>query len=466
MSEQFDAIVIGGGPGGYVAAIRVAQLGGKVVLVEKNKLGGVCNNYGCIPSKTMIRLGEIQSNIPIADSFGIKIAKSGIDIKKLVENRNALLTKLSNGVGTLLKLNGVKVIFGTAEIKSKNEIQITDSENKTENLLAKNIIIATGSSVARPKLFSTSKNIMSSEEFLIADDIPKNILIVGGGPEGVEFASMLTNFDCDVTIIEMLDRLVPQEDTDVSTTIEKVLKKNGVNVLTGFRVVEVKDDGNTTRIKIEKGNETISLNAEKILVSIGRKPNTHGIGLENAGVNVNEFGRIVVNDKMETSAGNIYAIGDVIGGRYAHEAMENGVVAAQNCMGLNSSMKNQVIPRCIYTLPEIACVGLTEDEAKKDYDIDVGKFFFKASGRAMTMGNTDGFVKVILDKKTRSFLGIHIVNERASDIVGEAVLAIKHLKSDDIISAIYPHPTLVEGFKEAVMNAYGRSIHYFSQKTK
>lgn len=458
--NEFDVSVIGGGPGGYTAAIRAAQLGGKVVLIEKNKLGGVCNNYGCIPSKIMLRLAEIQSNIKVAEQFGIKLVKVGFDIKQLIENRKNLLDKLAAGVETLLKSNDVKIIFGTAKIKSKHEVLISKSDNSTELVKSKNIIIATGSSGTKPKIFGESRNAINSEEFLSFDEIPQNVLIVGGGPEGVEFACMLTHFGCSVTIVEMLNRILPQEDKDISSRMEKILKDNGVRILTGTKVLEVKDDGFIAKIKVSNGE---MLEAEKVIISTGRKPNTQNIGLENVRIKVDKFGRIVVNDKMETSIKGIYAVGDVARARYAHEAMENGIVAAENAMKLNSSTKGHIIPRCIYTIPEVACVGMTEDEARKKHSILIGKFYLRASGRAMSLGDTDGFVKVIIEKRTKKFIGIHILNERASDMIGEGLLAIKYLKADDIINTIHPHPTLVEAIREAVLDAYGIAIHSFNR---
>ncbi len=456
MKEEFDLAVIGGGPGGYTAAIRAAQLGGKVALIEKDKLGGVCNNYGCIPSKTMLRLAEIQANMKIAEQFGIKLIKSGIDIKQLIENRKSLLNKLSNGVEILLKANGVKIILGKAEIRSRHEISVSKIDNTVELIKSKNIIIATGSSGTKPKMFGDSKNVMNSEEFLSASDIPQNVLIIGGGPEGIEFACMLIHFGCDVTVVEMLDRLLPQEDRDISVRIEKILKDNGVKVLTNTKVVGVKDDGLSTKIKFSTGK---SLEADKAIVSTGRRPNIQNIGLENNNVKINELGRVIINNKMETSVKGIYAVGDVVGSRYAHEAIENGIVAAENIMRLHSSMNGHIIPRCIYSIPEVACIGLTEEEAKKKHNVLIGKFYFKVSGRALTLGDSNGFVKVLIDKKTKKFLGIHMINERASDMIGEALLAMKYLKADDIINTIHPHPTLVESIKEATLNAYGLAIH-------
>lgn len=463
MAEEFDVAVIGGGPGGYTAAIRATQLGGKVVLIEKNKLGGVCNNYGCIPSKTMLRLAEIQSNIKVAEQFGIRIIKSGFDVKQLVENRNALLDKLANGVEALLKSNGVRIIFGKALIKSRHEIQIFKSDSTIEAIKTRHIIIAAGTSGAKPKIFGDSKNIMNSEEFLSSNYIPEKVLIVGGGPEGVEFASMLSNFGCDVSIVEMLGRLLPQEDKEISSIAEKILQDSGVEVLTNMKVAEVRDDTLNTKVKFANGK---SIDTEKIIICVGRNPNTQNLGIENVGVKVNEFGRIVVNDKMETSVKGIYAIGDITGGRYAHESMEHGIVAAENAMKLNSSMNGHIVPRCVYTIPEVACVGMTEDEAKKKYDVLVGKFYLKTSGRAMTLGGTTGLVKVVINKRTKRFLGIHIINERASDMVGEALLAMKYLKADDVINTIHPHPTLVESIKEAVLDAYGRAIHSINRNKK
>lgn len=301
---------------------------------------------------------------------------------------------------------------------------------------------------------------MNSEEFLTSDHIPEKIVIIGGGPEGAEFASMLSNFGCDVIIVEMLDRLLPMEDREVSSRIEKVLSENGVKVLTNMKVTEAKDGGTNTKIKFTNGK---TIDAEKIIICTGREPNIHNLGLETIGIKLNETGRILVSNKMETSVRGIYAIGDVAGGRYAHEAMENGVVAAENIMKLHASMDSRIVPRCIYTIPEVACIGLTEDEARGKHKVLVGKFYLKASGRAMTLGSTEGFVKVIIEKKTGKFLGIHVINERASDMIGEALLAMKYLKAEDVINAIHPHPTLVESMKEAVLDAYGRSIHALNQ---
>ncbi|MBI2084530.1 MAG: dihydrolipoyl dehydrogenase [Candidatus Aenigmarchaeota archaeon] len=462
MTEEFNVVVIGGGPGGYVAAIRAAQLGGKVALIERDRLGGICNNYGCIPSKTMIKLAEIQSNIPLARQFGIRMTSEGVDQKQMMESRNMLLNKLMKGVETLLKSNGVKIFSGVGRIKSRHEVSVYKGDKFEETLKCKNIIIATGSTGTKPKIFSGSKNIFTSEEFLSTAEIPKDILIVGGGPEGVEFACIFSQFGADVTIVEMLDRLLSFEDRDISSRVEKILKDKGVKILTNAKVAEISDEGKV-RVKLSNGK---TIESSKVLVSTGRRPNTQNIGLETVGVKTDEFGKVMVNDKMETSVKGVYAVGDVAGGRVAHEAIENGIVAAENTMGFNSSMKGRLVPYCIYAIPEIARIGMTEDDARKKHDVKVGKFYFKASGRAMTLGDSYGLVKVIIDKKTKKFLGVHMINERASDMIGEAILALKYLKADDVINTLHPHPTLVEAFREAVMDAYGMAIHSLNQKEK
>ncbi len=457
--NEFDIIVIGGGPGGYTAAIRASQLGAKVALIEKYKLGGVCNNYGCIPSKTMIRLAEIQSTTKIAEEFGIIFPKSTIDTKKLFEKRTELTEKLAKGIEFLLKSNGITVFFNTAQLKSPNEVVILKENNGKESLKTKNIIIATGSRGNKLKLFETSKNAMNSEEFLLSNSLPKDVLIIGGGPEGMEFSFMLSNLGSNVTLVEMLDRLLPQEDKEISTKMEKILKENGVNVFTGTKVVEITDESKT-KVKLSTGQ---IVEVDKVISCTGRIPNTNNLGIEELEIEKDEMGRIKVNSKMETSVKGVYAIGDVIGGRYAHEAMQNGMVAVDNIMGSNSSMDDHLIPRCIYTIPEVASVGIKEDEIKGQ-NVLIGRANLKSSGRAMTLGSTDGFVKVIIDPQTKKFLGIHIINERASDIIGEALLAIKYLRTDDVINTLHPHPTLVELLREAVMDAYGEAIHFISKK--
>ncbi len=463
MTEEFDAVVIGGGPGGYVAAIRMAQLGGKVALVEKDRLGGVCNNYGCIPSKTMIKLAEIQSQVSLAQQFGINLTNQGVNQRQMLENRNALLSRLAKGVEALLKSNGVHIFYGEGRIKSKNEVSLHKGGKSTETLKSRNIVIATGSSGIKPKIFSGSKNIISSEEYLSTAEVPKDVLIVGGGPEGIEFACLFSHFGCNVTVVEMLDRLLSFEDKDISARVEKILKYKGVKVFTNTKVAEINDDGNKVKVKLSNGK---TLESSKVLVSTGRKPNIQNIGIESVGVKTDQLGKIVVNDKMETSVKGIYAIGDVAGGKVAHEALENGIVAAENIMKLNSTMKGRLIPYCIYAIPEIARIGMTEDDARKDNDVLVGKFYFKASGRAMTLGDSHGLVKVIINKKTKRFLGVHMINERASDMIGEAILAVKYLKADDIMNTLHPHPTLIEAFREAVMDAYGISLHSLNQNKK
>lgn len=459
MGEEFDVAVIGGGPGGYVAAIRAAQLGGKVALVEKGALGGVCNNTGCIPSKTMLRLAEILNGLQFAAQFGIDIQRpaiSSIDKKKLAEKRAEITGKLSNGIGFLLKSNGVQVLYGIAEIKSKNELAVQKSDGSAAVVKAKSIIIATGSSPAMPGIFKDVNNAMTGEDFLLSEELPKTALIVGGGPEGLEFASMLAGLGGEVTLVEKLSRVLPQEDTEISAAVQRALGESGVRVLAQTEVVSAEDSQAGIKAKLSSG-ETIE--AEKAIICAGRKPNTQAIGLEAIKAKTDSRGIIIVNDRMETSVKGIYAIGDAAGGSYAHEAMENGRVAAENAMKLNSSMKGRLVPRCIYTVPEVACVGLTEEEAKGAL---VGRFSLKASGRAMTLGSTSGLAKVVIDRKTKKLLGVHLVNERASDMVGEALLAVNRITADEIITTIHPHPTLVETLKEAVMDAYGIAVNAIS----
>lgn len=460
---QFDVAVIGGGPGGYTAAIRAAQLGARVVLIEKAKLGGVCTNSGCIPSKTMIRLAEIKAGLNFAERFGITATMEIKDPAKLAKARNEIVTKLSSGINTLLNYNKVEVVFGNAQLKSAGEILVAKKGGAAETVAARKIIIATGSGGTLPQLFAKSKYVITGESFLLSDEWPKSALVIGGGPEGVEFASMFSGLGSHVVIAEQLERLLPREDSEVSTLLEAELKEKGVRVFTATTITELSDQESNVAVKLSNGEKIV---VEKIVVCAGRKLNTFGIGLENLEVRLDSSSKIVVNARMETSAKGVYAIGDVAGGRYAHEAMEQGVVAAENAMGVRASMDGKIIPRCAYSIPEVASIGMAEDEARKEKGNDalVGRFYFRASGRAMTLGDTHGMVKVIIDKKTKKFLGIHMFADRASDMIGEAVLAMQYLDADKVINAIHPHPSLSEAIKEAALDAYGRPVNSLGRK--
>ena len=433
---MYDAVVIGGGPGGYVCAIRVAQLGGKVVLIEKDKLGGVCANTGCIPTKSLYSSVELIRRIKIAKSFGIVVTDFETDFPLALKRANLIGGKSAKGVELLLKSNDVEVIHATAEIVDSNTLLAGGQKIQTRN-----IVIATGSSaIELPFARFDGKTIFSSEELWHLNSLPKSLVIIGGGYEGVEFANIFNAFGCEVTIVELMDKILPREDQEVSEYVQKTMQKEGVNILTGKMVSEV----NGTTVKLKSGEE---LKTEKVLVVVGRKPNLFsnlgklGVGFDKRGINI--------NSRCQTSASNIYAIGDVAKGGLAHVASYQGEIAAQNIMGKASEF-NPVIPYAIFSHPEVACVGA--------FDGKVGKFPFLASGKALTMGEKEGFIKVFV--KDNFVNGACIVGPEASTLIAEVALAVRNkLSLEQIISTIHAHPTLPEVFVEAVKNALGEAIH-------
>lgn len=455
MKKDFDLIVIGAGPGGYTAAICAAQLGGKVAIIEKGDLGGTCLNKGCIPTKSLIASIHILDCIRKAKEFGIVIEKEKIDFANIITRKERIVKQLRNGVNYLLKSYGIEVIKGNAYFISSSEVKVKD-----EIFRFKKCIIATGSiPSAIPGIEIDGENIMTSDELLEIKEIPFSLLIIGGGVIGLEFACIFQSLGTKVTIVEVLPYILPDEDREISQTLERILKKKGIDIKTNTTVREINYADKGLEIVLESSNGLSRLLVEKVLVATGRRPCIEGLGLENAGI-ICENNKIIVNKKMETNIKNIYAIGDVIGAPFlAHKAYAEAIVAAKNAMGGETIIDYKAIPHCIFTIPEVASVGLTEEQAKeKGYKIKIGKFPFMANGKAVTLGEINGFVKVIVDRDSDIILGIHILGVQATEMITQAALAIDlECTTEKLIRIIYPHPTLSETIFQAVLDVHKKA---------
>lgn len=472
MSKEYDLVVLGGGTGGYVSAIRAAQLGMQVAIVEKSKLGGTCLHQGCIPSKALLRSAEVFKQTKEAMKFGIDAPKVSINFSKVQERKSAIISTLYQGVQGLMKkgkidvLNGYGRILGPSIFSPVAGTISVEYESGEENtmIVPKNVLIATGS---RPRKLGTleydGKYVLSSDEALEMEDLPSSIIIVGGGVIGIEWASMLADFGVEVTVVEYLDRILPTEDEAIGKEVERLLKKKGITFVKNAKVLDEtlqKDKDISIDVEIDGGKETFQ--ADKMLVSIGREANTANIGLENTDIIV-ENGVIQTNELYQTKESHIYAIGDVIGGmQLAHVASHEGIIAVESMANENPlPIEYEHIPSCVYSNPEVASVGLTEKEAKeRGYDIKVGKFPFKAIGKALVHGDSDGFIKVIADKQTEDLLGVHMVGPHVTDMISEAGLAkVLDATPWEISQTIHPHPSLSEIMGEAALAIDGKQIH-------
>lgn len=457
--STFDVGIIGGGPGGYVAAIKAAQLDGSVCLIEKRELGGTCLNRGCIPTKTLFSVANFATQVREAAGFGIKIQGTEIDYPQVLAHKDATVKQLRSGITQLLKGNGVHTINGTGVLTGRNTIEVTKLDGTQEQVTAKQIIIATGSEPANIPIFEIDEqHVLTTTGILELKELPKSIIIVGGGVSGCEFASIFNGLGCEVTVLELLPTILATEDAQVIRQIRLFMKRKGIEIKTRANVTRVEKSESGVTATLESGEQ---IGAEKMLISIGRALNSEGLGLERTGIRT-ERGKVLVNEKMETSVPGIYAVGDVAS-RYllAHIASAEGIVAAQNCMDGNAEMDYSTVPWCVFTIPEIARVGMTEEEAKAEgYEIKVGRFPYAASGKALGMRETDGFVKVISDTELGDLLGVHILGAHASDLIHEAAVAIRLGASvADLAHTIHAHPTLAEAVMESAEAAYNRAIH-------
>ncbi|MEJ5185571.1 MAG: dihydrolipoyl dehydrogenase [Candidatus Geothermincolales bacterium] len=461
-SETMKAklVVIGGGPGGYVAAIRAAQLGSGVVLVEKDLLGGTCLNRGCIPTKAMLACTEVLDAIREAEAYGISVGEPKPDLKAMVERKEKVSEQLRNGIAQLLKANKVELVKGFGRLAAPDRV-VVETENGEVTIETEKVIIATGSEPARLPTFDFDQPaILTSTEGLELTEIPSSMIIVGSGVVGSEFATVFSSLGTKVTMVELMDRILPTEDERIATQMKRLLNKRGIEILTGTtieEVVEYRPDG--VKVRLSTGQE---LEAEKLLVSIGRALNSRGIGLEEVGIETGKRGEIVVNERMETNIPGVYAIGDVVGGiLLAHVASFEGICAAENAMGLDSVMNYDVVPACIFTEPEIASVGLNPSKAEeRGMEVKVGRFMFGGLGKALAMGKGQGFVQLVVEASTDKVVGCQIMGPHASDLIHEVALAIRlGATAKDIGSTIHAHPTLAEAIMEAAEAVHDRAIH-------
>ncbi len=460
---SYDVIVIGSGPGGYVTAIRASQLGLKTAVVERSELGGICLNWGCIPTKALLKSANVFEYIQHAEDYGIKVDGAEANFDNIVKRSRNVADGMSKGIQFLMKKNKIDVLAGTGKIKPGKKVDVTDADGKVTEYSADNIIIATGArSRSLPNLPQDGKKVIGYREALTLKKQPKSMVIVGSGAIGVEFAYFYNTIGTDVTVVEFLPNIVPNEDIDVSKTLEKSFKKQGIKVMTNSSVESVDTSGELSKVKIKtsKGEEIIE--AEVVLSAVGIQANIENLGLEEVGIIVDK-GRVIVDDFYQTNIPGYFAIGDIIPGpALAHVASAEGITCVEKIAGMDAeTIDYNNIPGCTYCSPEIASVGYTEVQAKEaGYDIKIGKFPFSASGKASAAGAKDGFVKVIYDAKYGEWLGAHFIGANVTEMIAEAVAARKlETTGHDILKTIHPHPTLSEAVMEATAAAYDEVIH-------
>jgi len=460
--SEIDVVIIGGGPGGYVAAIKAAHLGLKALLVEKDKLGGVCLNWGCIPTKALVSTAELLNHLQRAGEFGIQVKDYSFDFPAIMKRKDLITQRLSSGVGQLMKANQVRVVKGEGQIIEPGKVEITDSAGQKEVIKAKNIIIATGSSVmSLPIPGINSDGVITSNEALSLSELPSRMLIIGGGVVGIEFAGIFRALGVEVTVVEMLPRILLPIDEEITRRLTQLLKGKGIEILTDSKVKEIKKNHQNLEVLISTTDGEKIIETEKVLLAAGRVPELGNIDVQRLGIELNGKA-IKVDEKMRTNIPGIYAVGDVVGKiMLAHVASREGIVAVENISGKEVLMNYKVVPNCVFSMPEVASVGLTEEEARKENDnIKVSKFPFLANGKALGMGETEGMVKIIADGDTFELLGVHILGTHASDLIAEGTLALSmEATAFEIVNTIHAHPTLAEAVAEAAEGVLGKPIH-------
>jgi dihydrolipoamide dehydrogenase len=463
--KSYDVVIVGGGPGGYVTAIRSAQLGLKTAVVEKDKLGGICLNWGCIPTKALLRSAEIYRNIKNSEEYGIKISGLEFDINKIVERSRGISSQLSKGVDYLLKKNKVDIIYGQGKIVGKGMLRVEKDKKKYIDLQAEHIILATGARArSLPGMEPDGHLIWSYKEAMVPVAMPKSLLVVGSGAIGIEFASFYQTLGVDVTVVEVLPRVLPVEDEEISTLAQKAFEKEGIKIITSAIVVSLNKSVKNVTVTIEKDGKTLQLIVDRIIMAVGIVGNVEELGLENTQAQV-EQSHVVINEWCETGEPNVYAIGDLVGPPWlAHKASHEGVLCVEKIAGESGvdPLNINHIPGCTYSHPQIASIGLTESAAiEKGYSVKIGRFPFAGNGKAIALSEPEGLVKVIFNDKTGELLGAHMIGAEVTELVqGFAIGMTLESTEVELMKTVFPHPTLSEMMHEAVLDAYNRTLHF------
>ena len=459
--KEFDLIVVGGGPGGYVAAIRGAQLGMKTAVIEREHLGGICLNWGCIPTKALLRSSEVWHILQNLKDYGLKADNLEFDLQAIVERSRGVAKQLSGGIAHLLKKNKIEVVMGEAKLAGNGQVEVAG----VGTLSGKHIILAVG---ARPRslpgLEADGDRVWTYREAMVPKEIPKSLLVVGSGAIGIEFASFYNDLGASVTVVEVMDRILPVEDEEISLMALKAFEKQGIKVLTGAKVADLKRKKDRVTASVEVDGKLETIDADRVIMAVGIVGNTEGVGLETTKVKVDR-GHVVINEWCETDEPGVYAIGDVAGAPWlAHKASHEGVICVEKIAGVEGvhPLNKSLIPGCTYSRPQIASVGMTERAAKEaGYDVKVGKFPFLGNGKAIALGEPEGMVKTLFDVKTGELLGAHMIGAEVTELIqGYVVARTLETTESELMHTVFPHPTLSEMMHESVLDAYGRAIHF------
>ena len=463
--KNYDVVVIGAGPAGYVCAIRAAQLGQKTAIIDKQWLGGVCLNIGCIPSKALLKNAEVAHTLrERGKEFGFSLENLTFDYGVAVKRSRRVSDRLTKGVGFLMKKNKIDVHMGTAKFTAKNTLEVTDTDGEIETLQANDVVIATGASVFVPPGWEIDgESILTYIEAILQERLPDSVIVIGSGAIGVEFATIWNSYGVEVTIVEMLPNILPLEDEEVSNELEKAFKKQGINVLTNHKVTNLSAKNGGVEVVVETGGEDKTLAADQALVAIGLKPNSQNLGLDVAGVNLNDQGMVEIDDRMATNIPGIWAIGDVTGKlMLAHVGSAQGIVCAENIAGAETTtLDYEMLPKVTFSTPQVASFGMTEQAAKeRGYEVNVGRFPFQANGKALGLGESTGWVKIITDAKYGEILGAHMIGPEVTELLPELTLAqMMEITTAEIARNVHAHPTLSEMLMEAAHGAEGHSIN-------